>query len=401
MSKPNNNTWWGPPRNFSNQFDERKISWLELFYDLVYVAVIAQLTDHLAKHPGPWEFSYFFLFFLPVFWSWMNGSYYYDLHGNQGIRTRFFTLLQMLAVASVAITLGDAFEGHHQSFAISFAIVQTIITYLWWSTGIYDISHRSLSKYYVINYSIGLICFVISIFTTREIAIGLWVFALIANYSVGIIAAPSSIREFNERGVEVTASSSMIERFGLFIIIVIGEAILGIVHGISEIDEKSMSVWMTFILGIFITFLLWWIYFELVSDRKTKIGYQNMQLLNFLHIPLVSAFAIAGSSIRVILSENELHPNEDIRWIFGAAICMILFVIICLTEIMQPDKAPVALVKKVSWLSFISGASTVVVSLLSSHFNTIIFLALIAFILILPIIFGTRHRVYYKLFDEK
>jgi hypothetical protein len=46
------NLWWGPPKNFSDRTNERKISWLELFYDLAYVAVISQLTLHLANRPS-------------------------------------------------------------------------------------------------------------------------------------------------------------------------------------------------------------------------------------------------------------------------------------------------------------------------------------------------------------
>ena len=42
--------WWGPPKKFDPQFKERKISWLELFYDLVYVIAISRITHHLSSH---------------------------------------------------------------------------------------------------------------------------------------------------------------------------------------------------------------------------------------------------------------------------------------------------------------------------------------------------------------
>src|SRR4249919_2953975 len=107
MNSTKTNLWWGPPKNFSDQKNERKISWLELFYDLVYVAAISQLTHHLAEHLSWSELAYTFLLFALIFWSWVNGSQYYDLHGNDSIRTRLFTFFQMLAVAAVAITISD------------------------------------------------------------------------------------------------------------------------------------------------------------------------------------------------------------------------------------------------------------------------------------------------------
>ena len=64
------NLWWGPPKNFAERKHERKISWLELFYDLVYVAAISQLTHHLAEHPSWHEAAYSFLLFALIFWSW-------------------------------------------------------------------------------------------------------------------------------------------------------------------------------------------------------------------------------------------------------------------------------------------------------------------------------------------
>ncbi|HSH65603.1 MAG TPA: low temperature requirement protein A [Bacteroidia bacterium] len=53
---------------------EKKIGWLELFYDLVYVAAISQLTHHLAQHPSWHPLCYSCLLFSLVFWSWVNGS---------------------------------------------------------------------------------------------------------------------------------------------------------------------------------------------------------------------------------------------------------------------------------------------------------------------------------------
>ena len=166
MSAKPTNTWWGPPKNFSDRKNERKISWLELFYDLVYVAAIGQFTHHMSEHLSWGMLLYTFLLFSLVFWSWVNGSQYYDLHGSDGVRTRFFTLLQMLAVAAVAITINDAYDGHHQSFAIAFAVIELLINYLWWSTGIWDPSHRQFSIYYTVNYSIAFILLIISVFTS-------------------------------------------------------------------------------------------------------------------------------------------------------------------------------------------------------------------------------------------
>src|SRR5258705_3278439 len=97
--------WWGPPKKFDTQFKERKISWLELFYDLVYVIAISRLTHHLTSHISLHGFLEYAALFILVFWGWLNGSLYHDLHGNAGLRTRLMILWQMMIIAAVTITI--------------------------------------------------------------------------------------------------------------------------------------------------------------------------------------------------------------------------------------------------------------------------------------------------------
>jgi low temperature requirement protein LtrA len=121
-------TWWRPPRRFEDKQNERKISWLELFYDLVYVACIGQITSHIATHTDGKDIGYAVIFFVFVYWSWINGTQYYELHGNDTIRTRWFVFLQMLAVGAVAISAPEAFRGNVFSFTVSFPLSYRVLS---------------------------------------------------------------------------------------------------------------------------------------------------------------------------------------------------------------------------------------------------------------------------------
>src|ERR1044071_6448289 len=129
MPGKNYNIWWGPPKKFSAKIAERKISWLELFYDLVYVIVISKVTHHLALQPsGTGLLDYAYLFTM-AFWGWFNGSMHHDLHGTPGIRTRFMTLWQMVAVAALAVSLDS--PAYSFAFRVTCALMfmQLFITY--------------------------------------------------------------------------------------------------------------------------------------------------------------------------------------------------------------------------------------------------------------------------------
>jgi low temperature requirement protein LtrA len=83
------------------------VTFLELFFDLVFVVVIAQLAQQLAAHPSWSGVGWFVLLFYAVWSSWINGTLYYDLHGTNDVSVRMFTFLQMLAVAVMAVFVRD------------------------------------------------------------------------------------------------------------------------------------------------------------------------------------------------------------------------------------------------------------------------------------------------------
>ena len=401
MDQTRKNLWWGPPKNFNDRQHERKVSWLELFYDLVYVAVISQLTSHLAAHPTWEDTGYSFLLFSLVFWSWVNGSQYYDLHGNDSIRTRLFTFWQMLAVAAAAITIQDTFGGYQQGFAITFAIIQLIITYLWWSVGLYDPSHRVFNKYYTFNYIIAFILLIISAFTSHVMATILWIAVLLLNLTPPLTGARTIVRVLKQRGQVFTASETIVERFGLFTIIVLAESILGTVSGIAEIKYKHPSAWIAFILGILIAFLLWSLYFDMTSEQETKSGYGYMQWLIFLHFPLLAALSVVGACIKVLITGMDVALHLTVQWMFCVSVAIILFMIVGITKIMKEEEEDRSYIRPVSGLLIGAGILILLIPLFGNYLNTPAFLFVIALILFVPVLIGIRSWVRYKFFNRK
>ncbi len=402
MNKHRSHDWWGSPENFSERKNERKISWLELFYDLVYVAAISQLTHHVAEHPSFHSVGFSFLLFSLVFWSWVNGSQYYDLHGSDSIRTRLLTFLQMLGVAAVAISIPDVFEGHHQSFAITFSLLQILITYLWWSVGFYDPSHRVFNKFYTVNYIVAFALIIISVFTNSEIATVLWIVALIFDLTPSLTGAKTIVRILKERGQVFTASATIVERFGLFTIIVLAESILGTVTGITEAREKNVEAWVAVLLAIFIAFLLWSIYFDMTSEQETKTGYSYMQWLIFLHYPLLASFSMVGACTKVLLTHPESSSPSIVQWIFCFSVAIILWMIVGLTRIMkEEEEEDRSYIKPVTRVLLIFSVVLLFIPVISEPLNSITFLSLVSLALLIPVIVGIRSWIKYKFYDER
>jgi low temperature requirement protein LtrA len=399
-NKKKNNLWWGPPRNFAERKQQRKISWLELFFDLAYVAAISQLTHHLAEHPSVQTTAFMLLLFSLIFWSWVNASQYYDLHGSDSIRTRLMTFWQMLAVISVSISLQDVFEGHHHTFVICFSIIQVLVTYLWWSVGLYDRSHRVFNKFYTVNYLLALALLIVSWFTAFDTAVILWILVLLLNLTPPLIGANTIVRVIKQRGQVFSASEALVERFGLFTIIVLTESILATVSGITRVKDHHPVAWFGFILGILIAFLIWCLYFDMTSEQETKPGYSYMQYLVFLHFPLLASLGTVGACIKVLLGNIDEYLQNFIYWLFCVALVVILLATAGIAAIMKEEEEDRAYIRPVSKILFVVSVILLIVPLFGDYFNPVAFLSIVSVILLVPVSIGIRSWVNYKFFSN-
>ena len=193
----------------------------------------------------------------------------------------------------------------------------------------------------------------------------------------------------------------MIERFGSFTIIVLAESILAIVSGIAEVKDKDPAAWITFMLGIIITFLLWSLYFDMTSEQQTKKGYQYLQWLIFLHFPLLASFGVVGACIKIILEDMDASQHMTVQWIFCSALAMILLMIVCIAAIMDESEEDRAYIKPVSRLLIITLILVMFVPVFGSYLNTIAFLSVITILLLIPVLVGVRSWVRFKFFSNR
>src|SRR4029077_313836 len=111
--------FWRPPRSHGDTILGRRVSSLELFYDLVYVAVIAQAAHQLAEHLSGRGLVEFAVVFALIWIAWLNGSLYLELHGREDGRTRTFVYVQMGILALLAVFTGDAAADSGPAFAVT------------------------------------------------------------------------------------------------------------------------------------------------------------------------------------------------------------------------------------------------------------------------------------------
>src|SRR5262250_2035032 len=111
-----------PPLPHGTPRFDRRVSFLELFYDLVYVAVIGQASHQLAEHISVRGVVEFATVFGLIWFAWINGSLYVELHGGEDGRTRNIVFVQMCILVLLAVFTGDAANGGGMPFSLVYAV---------------------------------------------------------------------------------------------------------------------------------------------------------------------------------------------------------------------------------------------------------------------------------------
>jgi low temperature requirement protein LtrA len=382
-------TWWQVPRKISEREDERRVTFLELFYDLVYVVLIAELAHTLSEHINPAGVGGFAFMFVTVWVAWVNGSMYHELHGNNDIRTRVFTFVQMFTVAAMAVFAHSALGDGSVGFALSFAAYQLVLTYLWWRTGVHDPNHRPLSRPYSLTFLISTLLFIASAFVPAPWRFYLWGLALFLS-----VLVPLFILTLGRNNPQVqtqldlvsSISPSAVERFGLLTIIVLGEVIAGVVRGLAGHHHLSWLVCVTAALGMLIAIGIWWVYFDFVSQRMPITRRAQTYGWMYLHLPMTIGIVAVGAAVLNVVEHAGQPLTTEVRWLLVGAIAIAL---ISIALLMRTIQIPEQHQRIYRWGCIATIVSGVIILLLGfSGLSTIPLLSVLILLLLTPVIYG-------------
>ena len=308
---------WQRPRPHGEIWDDREVSFLELFYDLVYVVVIARAAHHLATHVS-WRGVYDFVIVFGLIWlAWLNGTLHHELHAREDVRSRLSIFAQMLLLAWLGVYTGDAAGDGGQMFAVVYAILFGLFTVLWFTVWRHDgEEYRPVAGRYVMMMAVATVVMFASSYLEPDARLGVWLAVLIAFLILmGAMAMMG-------RGFDTSVTHSLVERFGLFSIIVLGEVVVGVVEGLSEVNEgqpdaKTVTIGL---LALVIGFGFWWTYFDFTGRRMPKTEQPGFGIWILSHLPATTAIAAAGAGMVDLVA----HGTDDktpvaTAWLIGGS----------------------------------------------------------------------------------
>lgn len=103
------NSWWEQSGLGIDEVSKAEwhATWLELFFDLIFVVAIAQLAHNLNQDISLSGFLGFVVLFVPVWWAWVGATFYANRFDTDDLCHRLLTAIQIIAVAALAVNIHD------------------------------------------------------------------------------------------------------------------------------------------------------------------------------------------------------------------------------------------------------------------------------------------------------
>ena len=311
---------FAPPRLRTIEESERTATWLELFYDLVFVAAVAMMGTRLA-HDASWAGVLSYLaYFALVWWLWASHTFYADRYDTDDLIYRFLAGAQMVAVAVIAVSLSLGEAGSTQVFALGYAGARLVLLLLYARAYRYVPGTRDLVRGYLIGFGAASLLWVISIAIPEPARFWVW----------GIAFAVDLATPFAVRKIQATAPldiSHLPERFGLFTILVLGEAIVAVTVGLSHVAWQT-STTLVGIFGLGAATCLWWINFDhldgSVVRRRGEGRNWRPTVWIYGHLPLAVSLAMFGVSVELAIvgaDHGHEYASTD-RWLLVASVAL-------------------------------------------------------------------------------
>jgi low temperature requirement protein LtrA len=306
----------------------RHATWLELFFDLVFVAAMANLGILLHRDHTLRGVAIFAGLLVAVWWAWISFSYFADLFDDDGTFHRVVQLAAMLGATVLAVTLSDGVTADSHVFALAYAAMFALLTGLYALMGNADPQARELCRWYTAGSAIGATLWAVSTAVPVPGRYWVWAAAVVINAAV---SGPIAYARMRQPPVQV---SHMPERFGLFTIVVLGEALLAVVDGIRATSWQLAST-ATAVSGFVIAAGIWWVYFQAFDEStidRAIAGGRYAQVRSFLygygHLIIYPAIVAIGVGVELAIehaAEREAAPPL-LGW--GIAALIVGFVVV-------------------------------------------------------------------------
>ncbi len=296
--------------------EHAKVDYVELFFDLVFVFAITQLSHGLLAHLDLAGALQTGLLLLAVWFVWMYTTWVTNFLDPAHIPVRGMLLVMMGAGIVLSASIPDAFGARALPFALAYVFMQVgrSLFMLWSSLNHNEVRTANFARI-TVWLAVAGIFWIAGALAGGTMLVALWLVALgievlgpwVYFYVPGLGA--SNVSEWN------VDTHHFAERCGLFIIIALGESVLVTGATFAKLEWTGPVLW-AFAAAFAATLAMWWIYFAIGQDfaahrfsKSQDVGRLARLAYTYFHIPIVAGIILSAAGDELVLAHPQGHTD--------------------------------------------------------------------------------------------
>ncbi|HET9371772.1 MAG TPA: low temperature requirement protein A [Vicinamibacterales bacterium] len=301
--------------------DDQRVTFVELFFDLVFVFCVTQVVTLLHGHVDARSAGSALLVFWLVWWAWTQFTWALNAANTDHPRVQLTTLLATAVAFLLAVGIPRALADGALWFAVSYVLLRVIglLVYYWVAWG--DPLQRRAVRVFALISAGGLAAVLAGGLAGGSAQYVLWGTAIVLDLIAAGIGG--ALEGWNLH------PDHFVERHGLIVIIALGETLIVAASGLVD-APRTLAATMTGVLAVALTCGLWWSYFrhsrstfehELAASEGNTRSRLARDVFSVMHFPMLCGVIAMAAATEAALAHPDLPLATDLRMALAAARC--------------------------------------------------------------------------------
>jgi low temperature requirement protein LtrA len=261
-----------------NEQQGKRVSWVELYLDLVFVLAVGQLAHLIVGKPEAHSVWVALGLFFVLWWTWIGFAVLYNRQGADEPAQRLLFLAGSVPTGVAAVAIAPASEGRGPVFALSLALIRVLFASAHGANaGSTDLLRQTITRACLVSAFL----FAVSAVTPPPFRYVLWGIAIVVESGAMLNedreAAHRARRERDFSALRPTDPAEALdphhfaERFGLFLIILLGEVVVEAGQASVDGHVATTGAWAALVAAMILAGALWWLYFDSAADINLQV----------------------------------------------------------------------------------------------------------------------------------
>ena len=305
----------------SGNGEHRPADWYELFFDLVFVVVIAVSAEAIERDPSPATMAGFVLLFFPLWWAWVNLMMTNNLYGQRYAAIGVLVVAAMPGPAAMAVAVAGGIGDNAWLYALGAVWIRVVLLLMWMTATFHGAIRVPLWR--SLGYNVGTAAlWVGSIAVPAPYRYWLWAAAVLAEMLLLVLRSGFAYEVYEQVSIP-----HLLERIGLFVVIVIGEAVYLGVTGLIRHPSPggAAAAFSGFVACAFLAraFFRWGVPTAAtgLDDARRAQSYGAMRdVVMYFPFFVVTALAFVAAAVGIAVADAQAPLEMEARTLLVAGV---------------------------------------------------------------------------------